>query len=51
MDEPTHCWPRPYAKGNSALGHHQHGAGDSFNCCLERYEIVVLLGISKTEHR
>ena len=31
------------AEGNSALGHPQHREGDSFDCCTERYEIVVLL--------
>ena len=29
------------AAGNSALGHPQHLAGDSFDCCTERYEINV----------
>ena len=31
------------ASGNSASGHPQHLVGDSFDCCTERYEIVVLL--------
>ena len=39
-----HCCTRPKAEGNSASGHPQHrGGGDSFDCCTERYEIVVLL--------
>ena len=29
------------ASGNSASGHPQHLVGDSFDCCTERYEIVV----------
>ena len=33
----------PSASGNSASGHPQHRGGDSFDCCTERYEIVVLL--------
>ena len=33
----------PKAEGNSASGHPQHRGGDSFDCCTERYEIVVLL--------
>ena len=28
-------------------GHSQHRGGDSFDCCTERYEIVVLLLNSK----
>ena len=36
-----HCCPRPKAEGNSASGHPQHRGGDSFDCCTERYEIVV----------
>ena len=42
-----HCCPRPEAEGNSASGHSQHRGGDSFDCCTERYEIVVLLPNSK----
>ena len=42
-----HCCLRPEAKGNSASGHLQHQGGDSFDCCTERYEIVVLLPNSK----
>ena len=38
-----HCCTRPKAKGNSASGHPQHQGCDSFDCCTERYEIVVLL--------
>ena len=30
-------------RANSASGHPQHRGGDSFDCCTERYEIVVLL--------
>ena len=33
----------PKAEGNSASGHPQHGGCESFDCCSERYEIVVLL--------
>ena len=36
-----HCCPMPKAEGNSASGHPQHLVGDSFDCCTERYEIVV----------
>ena len=43
VDDPMHCCPRPKAEGNSASGHSQHRGGDSFDCCTERYEIVVLL--------
>ena len=43
VDDPMHCCPRPSASGNSASGHPQHLVGDSFVCCTERYEIVVLL--------
>ena len=28
--------------GNRASGHPQHRGCDSFDCCTERYEIVVL---------
>ena len=38
-----HCCMRPKANGNSASGQQQHGGCDSFDCCTERYEIVVLL--------
>ena len=38
-----HCCTRSKVKGNSALGHPQHRGCDSFDCCTERYEIVVLL--------
>ena len=30
-------------QGNSGLGHPLHRGCDSFDCCKERYEIVVLL--------
>ena len=43
VDDPMHCCPRPKAEGNSASGHPQHRGGDSFDCCTERNEIVVLL--------
>ena len=43
VDVPMHCCPRPKAEGNCASGHPQHRGGDSFDCCTERYEIVVLL--------
>ena len=33
----------PEAEGNSALGHLQHRGDGSFDCCIKRYEIVVLL--------
>ena len=42
-----HCCLRPEAEGNSASDHSQHRGGDSFDCCTERYEIVVLLPNSK----
>ena len=35
------------AKGNSASGHPQYPGCDSFDCCTESYEIVVLLPCSK----
>ena len=38
-----HCCTRLKAEGNSASGHPQHLGCDSFDCCTERYEIVVLL--------
>ena len=38
-----HCCQRQEAEGNSASGHSQHRGGESFDCCTERYEIVVLL--------
>ena len=41
--DPMHCCPRPKAEGNSASSHPQQRGGDSFDCCTERYEIVVLL--------
>ena len=47
MDDPMHCCPRLEAEGNSASDHPQHRGGDSFDCCTERYEIVVLLPNSK----
>ena len=43
VDDPMHCCPRLKAEGNSASGHPQHRGGDSFDCCKESYEIVVLL--------
>ena len=33
------CWPA--VSGNNASGRPQHRGGDSFDCCPERYEIVV----------
>ena len=42
-----HCCQRPEADGDSASGHSQHRGGESFDCCTERYEIVVLLPNSK----
>ena len=30
-------------EGNSASGHAHHLGCDSFDCCTERYEIVILL--------
>ena len=45
VDDPMHCCPRPSASGNSASGHPQHLMGDSFDCCTERYEIVVYCDI------
>ena len=41
VDGPMNCCPRPSASGNSSSGHPQHLGGDSFDCCTERYEIVV----------
>ena len=41
VDDPMHCWPWPSASGNSVSGHPQHLVGDSYDCCTERYEIVV----------
>ena len=42
VDDPMNCCPLPSASGNSSSGHPQHLGGDSFDCCTERYEIVVL---------
>ena len=36
VDDPMNCCPRP-----SSSGHPQYVGGDSFDCCTERYEIVV----------
>ena len=33
--------PMNWASGNSSSGHSQYLVGDSFDCCTERYEIVV----------
>ena len=41
------CCQRPEADCDSASGHSQHRGGESFDCCTERYEIVVLLPNSK----
>ena len=41
VGDPINCCPRPSASGNSSSGHPQHLGGDSFDCCTERYEIVV----------
>ena len=38
-----HYCMRPKTKGNSVTGHPQHRGCDSFDCCIERYEIIVLL--------
>ena len=38
-----HCCMRPKAEGNSSSGHPQPRGCDSFDCCTERYEIVVVL--------
>ena len=42
-----HCCTRPKAEGNSASGHPQHRGCDNFDCCTERYEIVILLPSSE----
>ena len=41
VDDPMNCCPRPSALDNSSSGHPQHLGGDRFDCCTERYEIVV----------
>ena len=41
VDNPMNCCSRPSASGNSSLGHPLHQGGDTFDCCTERYEIVV----------
>ena len=41
VDDSINCCPLPSASGNSSSGHPQHLGGDSFDCCTERYEIVV----------
>ena len=33
---------RPKAEGKSTLGHLHHRGCDRFDCCTERYEIVLL---------
>ena len=38
-----YCCSWPSALCNSALGNPQHLGGDSFDCCTDRYEIVVYL--------
>ena len=38
-----HCCTRLKAEGNCASGHPQHQWCDTFDCCTERYEKVVLL--------
>ena len=45
MDDPRHCCPP--LEGNSASVIHSTNRLDSFDCCTERYEIVVLLPNSK----
>ena len=35
--------PMPKAEGNSTLGHPKDRGDSSFDCCTERYEILVLL--------
>ena len=35
------CCHRPSASGNSDIGSTTSPRGDSFDCCTERYEIVV----------
>ena len=37
-----HCCTRPKTEGKSASGHAQHRGCDNFDCCAERYEMVVL---------
>ena len=46
VDDPMNCCPRPSVLGNSSSGHPQYLEGDSFDCCTERYEIVVCCYIS-----
>ena len=41
VDDPMNCRPRPSASGNISSGHPQYLRGDNFDCCTERYEIVV----------
>ena len=41
VDDPMNCCPLPSASGNSSSDHPQYLEGDSFDCCTERYEIVV----------
>ena len=52
VDDPMHCCPRPKAtvhrvihstdgRGQQCIGSSTAPRGDSFDCCTERYEIVV----------
>ena len=41
VDDPLNYCPRPSVLDNSSSGQPQHPRGDSFDCCTERYEIVV----------
>ena len=49
VDDPMNCCPRPSASDNSSSGHPQHLGGDSFDCCTERYEIVVYCSIKQRQ--
>ena len=42
VDDPMNCC-------NSSSGHPQHLGGDSFDCCTEKYEIVVYC-VLKNQH-
>ena len=41
VDDLMNCCPRPSASGNSSSGHPQYLGVDNYDCCTERYEIVV----------
>ena len=41
VDDPMHCCHLPSASCDSVIGSSTAPRGDSFDCCKERYEIIV----------